>query len=156
MIYTQLIPYQKYLVCHPQITPEHFAPHGFSQDIKSLYVPHIKGFKPEIIWDSVQNAISKIFDDSEKVALINLHPMYHIYVDTTVQGLHKFVNDIATRFLRCSFLSFAGCNITDVVCGDVLFCGSISSRDFTSDSSDYSVPYELVEQVSRYYEYYFS
>lgn len=143
------------LAKHPTIQPESYQKHKDLKDvrIKSLYLPSSNLMYPELIFDSSSNIKEKVFYNSEDIYLLPLHPYYHVYIDRSCQYELNNVNAVATYIYRQSVRSFIGKNSIDSIHGDVLFFGSIDVNTKENDDTDYSVPYELVEQVSRYYDF---
>jgi hypothetical protein len=85
--------------------------------------------------------------------LIYKSSYYHIYIDKSVQYDLKNVNPVATYIYRQSIRSFIGKNSIETIHGDVLFFGSVNADTKENDDIDYSVPYEIVEQIARYYDF---
>lgn len=143
------------LAKHPTIQPENYQKSKNSIDlrVKSLFLPHSDLMYPELIFDTSSNIKRKVFYNIEDVYLLPLHPYYHIYIDRSLQYDLKNVNPVATYIYRQSIRSFVGKNSTDTIHGDVLFFGSVDVETKENDNIDYSVPYEIVEQIARYYDF---
>jgi len=145
----------KILNKHPTIQPENYQKTKDSKDlrVKSLFLPCSDLMYPELIFDLSFDIKQKVFRNLEHIFLLPLHPYYHIYIDRSIQYDLKNVNPVATFVYRQSILSFMGKNSTDTIHGDVLFFGSVDIDTKENDNIDYSVPYEIVEQISRYYDF---
>lgn len=143
------------LAKHPTIQPEAFQRNKDLLDtrVKCLYLPCSDLMYPELLFDTPSNIKQKIFYNSEEIYLLPLHPYYHIYIDRTCQYELKNVNAVATYIYRQSVRSFIGKNSIDSIHGDVLFFGSADINTKENDDVDYSVPYEIVEQIARYYDF---
>lgn len=143
------------LAKHPTIQPENYQRSKHSKDlrVKSLLLPSSDLMYPELIFDFSLNIKQKIFYNLEDIFLLPLHPYYHIYIDRSVQYDLKNVNPVATYIYRQSIRSFIGKNSIETIHGDVLFFGSVDVETKENDDIDYSVPYEIVEQIARYYDF---
>jgi len=144
----------KYLVNHFSITPENFpsVEKDAERRIKSLYIP-IGSKEPKICFNTPGDIKSEVFKQQvSSLLLIPLHPYYHMYVVTDFAVHHHNVNFVATCLYRSCTLAMLGFLSTNVISGDVLVFGSASALDQQNHEVDYSVPYELVEQISRYYD----
>lgn len=143
------------LAKHPTIQPENYQRSKNSKDlrVKSLLLPCSDLMYPELIFDSSLNIKEKVFYNLEDIYLLPLHPYYHIYIDRSIQYDLKNVNPVATYIYRQSIRSFVGKNTIETIHGDVLFFGSVNADTKENDDIDYSVPYEIVEQIARYYDF---
>lgn len=144
------------LTQHPTIQPEAYQREKNLKDtrVKSLYLPCSELSSPELIYDTPLNIKQKCFNnDLEHIYLLPLHPYYHLYLDRSVQFILKNVNAVATYMYRQSVRSVIGKNSSEAIHGDVVFFGSLDINTKENDDIDYSVPYEVVEQISRYYDF---
>ena len=143
------------LAKHPTIQPENYQSSKDSKDLRvtSLFLPSSDLMYPELIFDFSLNIKQKVFYNLEDIFLLPLHPYYHIYIDRSLQYDLKNVNPVATYIYRQSIRSFIGKNSIDTIHGDVLFFGSVDIETKENDNIDYSVPYEIVEQIARYYDF---
>ena len=140
-----LVPYN---LPHPIISPESYDSSG---KIKSLHIsPSIK-YVPNVIHDTYQNALSYVFP-SEKIKIIHPHPDFLICFDPLLQYSIFYANHVATQLLRYSFSTYFGATVTDAVYGDVLIFGSYNYKAQMHDDNFHSVPYHIVEQVTKIYE----
>lgn len=145
----------KILAKHPTIQPENYQRNKNLKDlrVKSLLLPSSDLTYPELIFDYSLNTKQKVFHNLEDIYLLPLHPYYHIYIDKSVQYDLKNVNPVATYIYRQSIRSFIGKNSVETIHGNVLFFGSVNADTKENDDIDYSVPYEIVEQIARYYDF---
>lgn len=143
----------KYLINHFSITPENFSSSLKNVNkIKSLFIPH-SSQPPKIYFeDPIVLKQTLYIKDLTSLMLVPLHPYYHMYVDNISMVDHKNVNLVATYLYRYSLSTLLGYKTTTFVCGDVLIFGSVNALTQDNHDIDYSVPYEVVEQVSRYYD----
>ena len=143
------------LAKHPTIQHENYQRSKDSKDlrVKSLFLPSSDLMYPELIFDFSLNIKQKVFYNLEDIFLLPLHPYYHIYIDRSLQYDLKNVNPVATYIYRQSIRSFIGKNSIETIHGDVLFFGSVDVETKENDDIDYSVPYEIVEQIARYYDF---
>ena len=143
------------LAKHPTIQPENYQRSKDSKDlrVKSLFLPSSDLMYPELIFDFSLNIKQKVFYNLEDIFLLPLHPYYHIYIYRSLQYDLKNVNPVATYIYRQSIRSFIGKNSIETIHGDVLFFGSVDVETKENDDIDYSVPYEIVEQIARYYDF---
>ena len=142
----------KYIVNHPSITPENFSLPLDSKKVKSLYVPY-NGDIPQVLYDEPNNSKKTVFQDLTNIQLVVLHPYYHMYVDAFLQVQVHDVNMCVTYMYRNALQMLLGINTSTCIYGDVLLFGSVSAYNEDNDKIDYSISYEVVEQVSRYYDY---
>lgn len=142
----------KYLVNHQNISPENFlSSDDPDRKVKALFLPS-SGF-PEVICDDPKTIKTKVFPSFDHMHLIPLHPYFHMYIDQLDQIQSKETNVIATYIYRHSLQTYIGINAIISINGNALLFGSVSSKDEDNFDLDYSVPYELIEQVSRYYDH---
>lgn len=142
----------KYLVSHQNISPENYPSlQSGNRRVKCLFLPS-KGL-PEVLYEEPSVAKSKCFLSLDNLHFIPLHPYYHMYVDHIDQIDFKNYNVPATYIYRKSLQTFIGLNAIATINGNALIFGSVSSMDQDNIDVDYSAPYELIEQMSRYYDY---
>lgn len=143
----------KYLINHFSITPENFSSSlKNTGKIKSLFIPSNSNQVPKIHFEEPDFIKDKIFSKDSSLMLVPLHPYYHMYVNTLSMLDSKNVNVVATHLYRYSLSTMLGYKTTVFVCGDILIFGSVNALTQDNYDVDYSVPYEVVEQVSRYYD----
>ena len=142
----------KYLVNHQNVTPENFerfeVPH---RKVKALLLP-VEGL-PQVLHDEPQILKQKCFLSLEHIQFVPLHPYFHMYVDQVDQIQYRSANVPATYVYRHSLQTYIGLNTVVTINGNALIFGSVSSMDQDNFYVDYSVPYELIEQVARYYDH---
>ena len=136
---------------HPETTPEHYILNPLDKRIKyrkGLYIPSDPTQVFKIVFDEPKNTLNKYINSIDKLDIIPLHPKYHMYMDFQYFEKHTYLNIIATKLYKMSFLNFVGKNSKESIYGPVLIYGT--SHDLTSCS----VPYELIEQTFRLYDNY--
>jgi hypothetical protein len=142
----------KYLVNHQNVSPENFEPSDVShRKVKALLLP-ADGL-PQVLYDEPQVLKQKCFVSLEHMHFLPLHPYFHMYVDQVDQVQHKSTNVCATYVYRHSLQTYIGINTVVTINGNALLFGSVSSMDQDNYHVDYSVPYELIEQIARYYDH---
>jgi hypothetical protein len=142
----------KYLINHQNVSPENFMSFDDSdRKVKALLLP--SDGLPQVLYDQPQILKQKCFLDLEHMHFLPLHPYFHMYVDQVDQITHKSTNIPATYLYRHSLQTYIGINTVVTINGNALLFGSVSSKDQDNYHVDYSVPYELIEQVSRYYDH---
>lgn len=148
----------KYLVNHFDITPENFKKYNYlDRKVKSLYVSNLGlSSVPSIIYDVAVKVKNTIFSSTDTLVFIPLNQYCHMYISAVAQVSIIDHNLVATALLRTALLNFAGVPTMQTISGDALIFGSMSSFDSMTHEIDYSVPYEIVEQVSRLHEVYVS
>lgn len=147
----------KYLVNHFDITPENFKKYNYlDRKVKSLYVSNLGSSVPSILYDVAVKSKNAIFSSADTLVFIPLNQYCHMYVSAIAQVSIIDHNLVATALLRTALLNFAGASTMQTISGDVLIFGSMSSFDSMTYEVDYSVPYEIVEQVARLHEVYVS
>lgn len=154
-------PISKYSICHPLITPEFFQSlyDPYFKDsllkVKSLAIyPEIDRY-PELIYDSPADSIKHVFEDKYHICEpIRIHPNFHMYIDLISLPFEDKENILATRFYRLCASSISGKLSKLVIRGPVLIFSSVSSATGEVDGTDYSVPYEVLEQVIRLHNNY--
>lgn len=144
----------KYSICHPLTTPEFFIPKLYSSSkLKSLAL-YSQFVSPDVIYETPYNAIDYIFGSKTTYSSVAIHPNYHMYVkDYPIASIDK-CNVLATKLYRLSSLTTYGIKTHRSIYGDVLIFGSVSPVTKLNDGYDYSVPYELIEQLIRIYKSY--
>jgi len=154
-------PISKYSICHPLITPEFFHSlyDPYFQDtslkVKSLAIYSETDKYPELIYDSPIEALKHTFQDKYHMCEpIRIHPNFHMYIDLMSLPIDSNENIIATRFYRLCASSISGKLSSLVIRGPVLIFSSVSSSTNEIDGIDYSVPYEVLEQVIRLHNNY--
>lgn len=137
-----------YSQSHPIISPESYDSSG---KIKSLHISPSTKQIPSVIHDTYDNAISYVFS-SDKIKILHPHPDFLICFDPLLQYSIFYANHVATQLLRHSFSTYFGATVADAVYGDVLVFGSYNYKTQFHDDGFHSVPYHVVEQVTRIYE----
>jgi hypothetical protein len=140
-----LVLYNNY---HPIISPELYDSSG---KIKSLHISPSINRTPTVIHDTYENAISYVFSTNE-IKIIHPHPDFLICFDPLLQYSIFYANHVATQLLRHSFSTYFGATVTDAVYGDVLIFGSYNYKTSMHDEHFHSIPYHIVEQVTKIYE----
>lgn len=128
------------------------CPNFISKDsYHCLYISHDTDFFPQVLTDPPQQVLSDLFKNST-YGLINSVNGYHTYYDKNLQWTIQHPNLIATALLRNDILTTTGLIPTDSIYGDVVIFGSYDYPNYGLEFGDYSVPYEVLEQVQRLYE----
>lgn len=133
---------------HPIISPESYDSSG---KIKSLHISSSINNLPSVLHDTYENAISYVFS-SDKIKILHPHPDFLICFDPLLQYSIYHANYVATQLLRHSFSTYFGATVTDAVYGDILIFGSYNYKTQLHDEDFHSVPYHIVEQVTKIYE----
>jgi len=133
---------------HIMISPEFYDNSG---KVKSLHISPLINQTPSIMYDTYDNAISYVFSSS-KVQILHPHPDFLICFDPLLQYSFRYSNYVATQLLRYSFSTYFGATVNDAVYGDILIFGSFNYKTQFHDNYFHSVPYHIVEQVTRIYE----
>ena len=143
----------KYSISHPLITPEFFIPELTStHKVKSLAIYDNKSLSPDILYDKPINAIDHVIGSNNFFNALILHPNYHMYINDYPSVSNLPANLLATQLYRMSLLSSLGITSYRIIYGPVILFGSVSAYTKQNDGEDYSVPYELIEQVIRLYK----
>lgn len=137
---------------HPEITPEKYVLNKLDKRInyrKGLYIPcdPVQSFK--VIYEEPQKALAKYINTIDKLEVLPLHPRYHIYMDLYYFNDFTYLNVIATKLYKMSFLNNVGKNSNISIHGPVMLYGT------DSNLRSCSVPYEIVEQTYRLYTNYY-
>jgi len=145
----------KYSVHHPLITPEFFVPSSSpSPKVKALLIYDDISISPDLIYDDYKSILDYTFSKACFPQPIVVHPNYHIYVDDFAKLLPSPINVIATQLYRLSLLNTYGIVSSLTIHGPVAIFGSLPTKKGYQSLLDYSVPYELVEQVVRMHKNY--
>lgn len=145
----------KYSVCHPLITPEFFIPeYSGSHKIKALALYPDTTLSPDILYDLPSSSIQYVFGSYSSFSSVAIHPNYHMYVKDYPNLDTDKCNVYATKLYRSSTLYSYGIDSHRSIFGSVIIFGSVSAQTKLNDGRDYSVPYELIEQVVRIYNHY--
>lgn len=119
----------------------------------SLYISSNTELFPQILTDPPQQLLSNVFNNSTYDSIKSVNG-YHVYYDKNLQWTIQHPNLIATALLRNDILTTTGLIPTDSIYGDVVVFGSYDYSNYGLEFGDYSVPYEILEQVQRLYEIY--
>jgi hypothetical protein len=150
-----LKPSNKYSINHPLITPEFFLPSTTANlKLKSLLIYDDISISPDLIYDEYKSIIDYTFSKACLPQPILIHPNYHMYVDDLAKLIPYPVNPVATQLYRLSLLNTYGIVSNQTIHGNVALFGSIPTANGYPQLNNYSVPYELVEQVIRMYQNY--
>lgn len=139
-------------VIHHTVNPEYFEIHkGIKPGkVKSMYLSCDASIVPQIITETPSKILSSVFKEEKPICLF-FKDGYHMYASPLEQYLGMYPNPIATFILRKSnMVSFKQLS-TDVICGNVVFFGTVNLKTQQLDNKDYSVPYQLVEESLRIY-----
>lgn len=144
----------KYSIVHPSITPEAYIltkKDKRKNYVKGLYIPSNPSESVRIIYAEPNSTIEEYIGKKNKIERIPIHYSYHMYVDLHAYVDPYSINLVATRLYRQCFLTNIGLPSTEIIYGPALVYGSIPTSSYTSYLHNYSVPYELVEQIFRFY-----
>lgn len=150
--------YTKYTIRHPFLTPELYqrTPHIFDTKIKALHISSNINVEPKIIENDSQKIIEEIFPAHKPKSLV--FDAFYMYVHPIQNFYMMQENVVATHFFRIHCASFCGDFSTDTIYGDVCVFGTSRYEYQQSDTLEYSinrlysVPYEIVEQISSIYD----
>lgn len=148
-------PISKYSLHHPLITPEFFLPSSSpTPKVKALLLYDDISMSPDLIYDDYQSVLDYTFSRACIPQPVVVHPNYHMYVDELAKLTTSPTNVIATQLYRLSLLNTYGIVSNQTIHGPVALFGSLPAAQGYQQINDYSVPYELVEQVVRMYKNY--
>lgn len=136
---------------HPETTPEKYMLNPLDKRIKyrkGLYIPSDPSQTFKIIFNDPKVSLIKYINSIDKLEAIPLHPKYHMYMDLQYFEKYIYLNVIATKLYKMSFLNFVGTNSKESIYGPVIIYGT------DNDLTTCSVPYELIEQTFRLYDNY--
>lgn len=143
----------KYKLNHPLLTPEFFVPStSLTPKVKALLIYDDINVSPDLIYDDYQSILDYTFSPHSITHPLLLHPNYHMYVNELAKLTTSPVNFISTQLYRLSLLNTYGIISNQTIHGPVVLFGSVPSVEGYQPLYDYSVPYELVEQVIRLYK----
>lgn len=140
---------RRYSITHPVLTPELYpaTPHDGVPKVRALHIPQFRPVSPEVICDRPQHIKEQVFD-TLRTSCLHFNNGFHMYIATISQGIYMFgENIVATQLMRQHRLVDHGVMIPDTIFGDALIFGSSLVYYRHLDNFDYSVPYELVEQI---------
>lgn len=136
------------LITHPLVTPELYYNPSL---VKSLHISFSIDHSPVVITDTYENSLNTVFS-SRKTQIIHPHPDIFICFEPLLQHSIYFPNYVATQFIRNCFATYFGVQVSDSIYGDVLIFGSYNHKEKYHDELYHSVPYSVVEQVTKLYE----
>lgn len=141
---------EKYLIDHPFLTPENYTllP-NLSSQIKSLFIP-INNY-PYIIFDNYKEITEFVFDKKNTITLYFTNN-YHMVISESSQFSNDKENYVATNLFRMYSMYHNKNKIHLSIKGSVLLFGTYRYQDNSYILNNFSVPYEIVEQVYRLYE----
>lgn len=137
---------------HPEITPEKYVLNKLDKRInyrKGLYIPNDPTESFKIIYDEPRITLEKYINTIDKLEVLPLHPNYHIYMDLHYFNNFTYLNVVATKLYKMSFLNNVGKNSNISIHGPIVVYGT------DSNFQSCSVPYEIVEQTFRLYNNYY-
>ena len=135
-------------ISNPVICPEvYYDP----RLVRSLHISFSISQRPTLITDTYQNALSCVFS-SRDTRILHPHPDFFICFEPLLQHSIYFPNYVATQLLRNCFSTYFGSQVSDSVYGDVLIFGSYNYKEKCHDEEHHSVPYQIVEEVTKLYE----
>lgn len=138
---------------HPLLTPEFYPtfPLDSCEQVRGLHIPQQRSTSPEVYLDTPKNIKDKIFSQS-KTRCLHFKHGFHMYISTMQGVLPLGENIIATHLMRIHYTNDTGYIFPDTIYGDVCIFGSSSAYHLSNINRDYSVPYQVVEQIIYLYE----
>lgn len=130
---------QRYLISHPLINKESYVD---TDKVRAIYIPHDSS--PMVLTDNVEDLFQYTFASTSDLSFVSMNSYFHMVMSLTYSFNEKNVNDIATRIYRIHTNKYTHC-----VYGPVLLFGSIDPLTYSNNLIHYSVPYELLEQLSN-------
>lgn len=112
-----------------------------SSFITSLYLPLNE--ESTVLRQTCDNIIAYVFPDLSSLAVVRLNSSAHFLVDKSNALYEDAINPLASKLYRIHNFSY-----NQFIYGNCLLFGSYDS--FTKESSlpHYSVPYDIIEQVT--------
>jgi hypothetical protein len=142
----------RYSITHPLLTPEHFrlTPFSNTSKVRALII-YQDNRSPDVVLETRDTILDDAFA-SIPYRCVHFESGFHFYI-SALQGYQIIgENLLATRLMRLHYLMDIGYPIPDTLYGDVCVFGSGMAYHGMYDNRDYSVPYEVVEQVIHLYD----
>lgn len=143
----------RYSITHPLLTPELFrsTPTSSTEKVRALHISQIRSTSPEVVFDTPQNVKDKVFSKL-RTRCLHFPQGFRMYIPSTQGILVVGENILATHLMRLHYSTGLGYYLPDIIYGDVVIFGSSTVYHSHLDNSDYSVPYEIVEEIVYLYE----
>lgn len=119
--------------------------------VKSLFIPADPNLTPKVVTDTASKTLSSIFEE-EKPYCLFFKDNFHMYISTIDQLLGKNTNYVATFIARQKYMQSTGYVGSDIICGNVILFGTLNLKTNKIDNKDYSVPYQIIEEIVKIYE----
>ncbi len=143
----------RYSITHPLLTPELFraTPAASTAKVRGLHIFQDRTISPEVILDTPLAIKDKIFPKL-RTRCLHFPQGFHMYISAMQGFLVVGENILATYLMRLHYLNATGAYLPDTIYGDVAVFGSGTAYRPGYDNRDYSVPYEIVEEIVYLYE----
>jgi len=141
----------KYRIDHPFLTPEHLNINpDHKPKNKCLFIPDDD--EPVVVHANYSEIIDEVFP-LQPVAKLYFPNNYHMCLNEHIQYLsNNFENYVATQLFRIYSMQHNKEKESLTIRGNVLLFGSYREINGEYFLDDFSVPFEIVEQVFRLYE----
>jgi hypothetical protein len=109
--------------------------------IRALYIP--QSGEITVLRQSYESIVSYVFSDSTSLPRVILNSNSHFLVDVSNAYYENRINVIASKLYRSHTFVY-----NKYIYGDTVLFGSSDLFTGKDDLTHYSVPYELIEQVT--------
>jgi len=140
-------------IIHPIFTPEYYTPHNDNPFVRSLCVFSDSLKVPQVLNCPASVAVNILFNDSPH-KIISFDDTFLLYINIQDQLNYRNPNCIITSYLRNYSICNYGTTFPEAVMGDVLIFGANNLSNKKLSLRNYSVPYQMVEEIMTIYEKY--
>lgn len=130
---------QRYLVSHPLINKESYIQ---TDTIRAVYIPHDS--TPMVLNDSFTEICQYVFSTITDISYLPMNQYFHMAMSTSFSFSERNINHMATSFYRIHKNIY-----THFIYGPAILLGSLDPLTGSSHKVHYSVPYEVLEQLSN-------
>lgn len=129
----------RYLFSHPSLNQESYST---TNKIKAVSI--LLNEPPMVYNENLETLLSYCFMEKSTVMNVYLNPYSHYIVDLSYATDERNINPTATQLYRIHTQDYSR-----FVYGPVLLVGSLDLRTHSREKEHYSVPYEMMEQLSH-------
>lgn len=129
----------RYLISHPSINKESYIS---SHKIQALYFSLDQD--PSVLSNTYDEIISYVGISPDYLSIIPLNPYSHFVV-----SYNNFVDEMMINYYATKLFRIHTNRYSESIYGPAILFGSVDFLTSNNEYQHYSVPYEIMEQVSR-------
>lgn len=129
----------RYLFSHPSLNQESYI---YTDKIKAVSI--LLDEPPMVYHENLETLLSYCSINKSTMFSVTLNMYSHMIVDISYGTDENFINSMATKLYRIHTHDYV-----KLIYGPALLVGSIDLRTYSRENEHYSVPYEMMEQLSH-------